>query len=693
MAESAELQEPLVDGQKGWSRGALGAGLIFLLALAVYWPALRGQFVWDDTLLIDKNPLVKGELGLRSVWFQTDFPLTMIGFWVQWLAWGKSPAGYHAVNVLLHATSAVLVWRVLARLKIAGPWLAALVFAVHPVCVASVAWISELKNTLSLPFFLLSLWWYLRAEGQEESEVGSRRAEGGGQRPEVRGQRSEIRPPTSDLRPPTSGLTTQSWYWLSLAAFVLALLSKTSTVMLPVVLLGCAWWQRGRLTRLDCLRTSPFFVLALVFGSLSIWFQAHQAIGGEAVQAENFWGRFAGAGRAIWFYLGKALLPLDLNLMYPRWKIDAIAPSSYVPALLLCGAFILCWRFRRQWGRPVMFGLGCFAVTLFPVLGFFDMYFLSISRVSDHFQYLPMIAVVALIAAGLSSALSPRVLRFVGTGLVLALSALSAHRAQVLANDERLWRDTLAKNPAAWCAHNNLGCILAEHHQYDLAIGHFVASLELNPRDAQAHCNLGRALFVQGKFAEAQSHFQAALQIKPSDAEIHRSFASALAEQGKKEEAVAHLREAVRLGPDVETRLQLTALLHETGRAREAVEQCRQVLAIQPDSTEALNNLAWLLATCPDDTVRNGAEAVRVAERACRLTKYQEVVPLGTLAAAYAEAGQFNEAVATGEKSLRLATAAGDARFVALNRRLLEFYRAGKPWREPQATSKPAGKD
>ena len=177
-----------------------------MLALAVYWPALRGQFVWDDTLLIDRNPLVKGELGLRSVWFQTDFPLTMIGFWVQWLAWGKNPAGYHAVNVILHATSAVLVWRVLARLKIAGPWLAATLFAVHPVCVASVAWISELKNTLSLPFFLLSLWWYLRAEGQEGAEGGRRRSEVGGQRPEVRCQRSEIRPPTSDLRPPASPL-------------------------------------------------------------------------------------------------------------------------------------------------------------------------------------------------------------------------------------------------------------------------------------------------------------------------------------------------------------------------------------------------------------------------------------------------------------------------------------------------------
>ena len=153
-------------GSDRW-KCAAGGAVIFLLVLAVYWPVLHAQFVWDDQLLVTQNPLVQGKLGIGSVWFQTDFPLTLAAFWVQWLAWGNHPAGYHLVNVLLHAANAVLLWRVLGRLKIPGAWLAAIIFAIHPVCVASVAWVSELKNTLSLLFFLLSLRWYLDFEAAQ----------------------------------------------------------------------------------------------------------------------------------------------------------------------------------------------------------------------------------------------------------------------------------------------------------------------------------------------------------------------------------------------------------------------------------------------------------------------------------------------------------------------------------------------
>jgi len=210
-APKADLPQPADDCRRSPLRIAAGVALIFLLAFAVYWPALRGQFVWDDLLLVDKNPLVKGEAGLRSIWFQADFPLTTLAFWVQWLMWGKNPAGYHIVNVLLHALNAVLVWRVLARLRIPGAWIAGMIFAAHPVCVASVAWISELKNTLSLGFFLLSFWFYLKFDRQTVDGKVNQGA--------------------------------NLWYWLSLAAFLLALLSKTSTVMLPVN----AGVSRGRL--------------------------------------------------------------------------------------------------------------------------------------------------------------------------------------------------------------------------------------------------------------------------------------------------------------------------------------------------------------------------------------------------------------------------------------------------------------
>ena len=687
--EPAKLPGPREAGRADWHWVAAGTLTIFLAVFAVYWRVLRGQFLWDDMLSVYRNPLVTGDLGLGALWFRSEFPLSVAAFWLERLAWGNHPAGYHVVNVLLHANGAVLLWRVLARLRVPASWLAALLFAVHPVCVESVAWISELKNTLSLQFFLLSVLCYLR-------------------------HGSEARP-------------SDKWYWFSLGAFVLALLSKTSTVMLPAMLLGCAWWQRGRITRQDWLRTSPFFVIALAFGLLGIWSQAHGSISGATVQSENFWGRLAGAGMALWFYLGKALLPLNLCVIYPRWKIDAAAPGSYLPLLLWCSVLAACWGFRRSWGRHVLFGLGCFTVTLFPVLGFFDMYFLALSRVSDHFVYLPLTALVALAAAGLDWGVSRifrapvaadvsrrqlpsgesaptnvggyglsanpvqrampsakgMVLVLVGDGLVLGLAVLAMLHAPVFLSEEALWRDTLDRNRAAWCAHANLGWILASQQKYDEAHEHLEASRALKPDNAQAHSNLGRVLSLQGRFVEAEPEFQAAVRIKPKDAEIRRSYASALAEHGRKEEAVKQLRELLQLKPDTEARSQLATLLYQTGRFGEAVAEYRLVVAAKPDQPEVLSNLAWLLATSPDGAVRNGTDAVRFAEQCCRLTGYQRPQMISVLAAAYAEAGRFTEAVAAAQKAIDLARASGDARFAAMNEQLLSLYRAGKPYHMP----------
>jgi len=655
MSSPCELNEgskPMLRPREDWRQLVGGAALIVLAAFAVYWPALRGPFLWDDFLVVHRNPLVKGELAAGAIWFHVDFPLTYVAFWLEWLVWGNHPAGYHVVSVLFHAAGALLLWRVLAQLKVPAPWLAAMIFVVHPVCVASVAWVSELKNTLSLPFFLLSLLWYSQSD--------------------------------SSLRSSDFGLRSSLNYSLSLLAFLLALLSKTSTVMLPFVLLACAWWQRGRVTWREWLRTSPFFALALAFGLMTIWFQAHGAITGATVQSENLWGRLAGAGMALWFYLGKALLPLNLCMIYPRWKIDATAAMSYLPLLLWCGALAACWAWRRTSGRHLLFGLGCFTVTLFPVLGFFNMFFLTLSRVSDHFDYLPLTALVALAAGGLACALKRRVLWFAGGALVVGLAVLTTVRAHVFQSEEALWRDTLAKNPAAWCAHANLGRILAEQQKYAEAREQLLASLAINPDNAQAHSNLGRLLSLQGQYAESEPQFQTALRLKPNDADIRKSYASALAEQGRLQEAVTQLRDALRLRPDPDAGLQLAALLYQSRKFPEAVAEYRRLLATKPDQSEALNNLAWLLATCSDPTVRNGAEAVRLAEHACRLSGDQ-ARELGALAAAYAEAGRFPEALETAQKAIDAAQAGGNAQLAAVGRQLLNLYRAGKPYHEPAA--------
>jgi protein O-mannosyl-transferase len=581
------------------------------------------------------------------------------------------------------------------------------------LCVASVAWISELKNTLSLPFYLLSLLWYLRF--------------------------------SSSLRPADFGLRTSKWYWLSLGAFVLALLSKTSTVMLPMVLLACALWQRGRLSRRDLVHTGPHFALALGFGLMSVWFQKYQALAGETLAPSSFAERLIVAGRAVWFYLGKALLPVNLNLMYPRWTVDPQAASAWLPVVLLGVGVLGCWCFRRSWGRHVLFALGCFGLTLFPALGFFDAQFLAKWQVSDHLQYLPLVAPVALAAAAMAwvaarvgrvgpSAPSPSpssssssssssscssgqidyededededdyrddwgagsagrwrrrtACHMLAAALLLAVCDLAFQRAQVFRTEESLMRDTLARNPAATDAHNDLGVLLAQRNDFNGALAQFTAAAQGNPRDASVQSNLGQLLGLLGQAQQAEAYLRRALALKPTDADAHVRLAKVLSAQGRNREARGHLQMALRFKETPQTRLELAGLLYQAGEARAAVVQFHRVLRTQPEQPEVLNNLAWLLATCADDLVRNGAEAVRCAEQACRLTEGKQSVFLSTLAAAYAEAGRFSEAITTAEMALRQQTAAGETRLAALNQQLLTYYyRAGKPYRERPVTA------
>jgi Flp pilus assembly protein TadD len=321
---------------------------------------------------------------------------------------------------------------------------------------------------------------------------------------------------------------------------------------------------------------------------------------------------------------------------------------------------------------------------MFPVLGFFDAQFLTMWRVSDHLQYKPLISIVALAAAGLAFYVRNKTLfRCAAASLLLALSVLTFQRAQVFATEEGLLRDTLAKNPAAWAAHNDLGVIMAKRGNIAGAMNHFSTSLQIHPDNADAHLNMAHALALQGKFAAANPHFLAAVQIRPYDPAVHREFAQVLAAEGKYRDALLHLKTVVTFGPEIEAREQMAMLFYQTGNPRQSAAQLHQVLVLKPHQLEALNHLAWLLATCPDNTVRDGGEAVRRAQEACRLTAFKQARETGILAAAYAEAGRFQEAVATGELSVKLASAAGDRQTAAINQQLLAFYHAGRPWHEP----------
>ena len=250
-------------------------------------------------------------------------------------------------------------------------------------------------------------------------------------------------------------------------------------------------------------------------------------------------------------------------------------------------------------------------------------------------------------------------------------------------------RDTLAKNPTSWGAHNDLGVILAERKNYPAAAAHFNASLAANADNENARLNLAQLLIAQGHYDEARHHLELGLAHNPANSQFHEHLADVLTQLGQPRAAIVQLQAALRLETKFHTttRLALAGLLHATGKYTEAVEQYRAILATKPDLTEPLNNLAWILATCPDDSVRNGRKAVDYAEYACLVTKFKDAHIVGTLAAAYAEAGRFSEAVITGDFAVNLASANQDWQLAEIGRQLLSYYRAGKAWHEPAVFS------
>ena len=597
--------------------GLLAAALI-LVTLLAYIPAMQGGFVWDDDDHLTENQTIRSLKGLGQIWFEPDstivyYPLTFTTFWVEYKLWGLRPTGYHVVNVLLHAMSALLLYRLLLYLKVPGAWLAAAVFALHPVQVESVAWVTERKNVLSGFFYFASafcLFHFFGVAGEKKEKSG------------------------------------RWWYLSGLLLFACALFSKTVTCSLPAAMLLVLWWKRGGVRGREVAALAPFFALGLVLGLTTAWLEKHH-VGAVGLEWDlSFVERCLLAGRDLWFYLGKLIWPVDLIFNYPRWRIDAGVWWQYIyPAGVLLLVLML-WVIRKRVGNGPLVGVLFFCGTLFPALGFFDVYIFRYSFVSDHHQYLACVGLIVLligVAAKVASRLPAwpqRIISVVGLVVLLLLGGQTWQQSYAYRDIETLWTDTIAKNPESWLAHNNLGALRADQGKFDQAISHYSKVLRIKPDHYKAHNNMGVALASQGKLDEAISHYLAALRLNPEDAEAHNNLANVLASQGKFKEAIDHYSQTLQIKPDnFEAHYNLGVLLAGQEKFDEAIDHYSAALRLKPEDAEAHYNLGNALASQGklDDAISHYLEALRI--------KPSYVEAHNNLAVALAETGEIDEAI------------------------------------------------
>jgi hypothetical protein len=495
--------------------------LLIVMVLIAYIPAMRAGYVWDDDDTILNNENLRTAAGLWTIWTdpsrspQGDYywPLVYTTFWLEYQFWGIQPLGYHLSNIILHGVNCLLLWSLLHLMKVPGAWLAAAIFALHPVHVASVAWITERKNVLAGLFYLGSSLSYTSHDWKQH--LGK--------------------------------------YILSVILFICAMLSKTISVSLPLAILLYLWWKKNRLEKRDIVRLIPFCIIAILLATLGV--RMHMTNYAAPIEL-SIVDRFLIAGRAIWFYAGKILVPLELMAIYPQWKIDSTAFVQYLFPVGVAVVLFLLWFLRDRIGKGPLVAVLYFCVTSGPILGFVDFSLMDYAYVQDHLQYLASIGLIALTAAGLSRGAQylfryEQSFGFVGAGaLLIALGFLTWNQAKTYKNKETLFSHNIRLNPEAWIAQYNLGNAQLARENWKQAIEYYTRAIRIKPDHVDARNNLALALEAIGRKQDALDHLLKALELRPDSQDTHYNIGSLFNELGNTESAKYHLLQAVKYKPD-----------------------------------------------------------------------------------------------------------------------------------------------
>ncbi len=576
----------------------VGAGLLVVMTVAAYLPATRCGYIWDDDAYVTENTLLSAPDGLSRIWFSKDspsqyFPLVYTSFRIEYALWGLKPQSYHITNILLHAINAVLLWRLLRSLSIPWPWLAAAIFALHPVQVESVAWITERKNVLMTFFFLLSLLTWLRFAERSENHQ-------------------------------------RAWplYILSLLLYMLSLFSKTTACTLPAALVLSLWLKSIPISSKRWLQIVPYILLGLAMGILTTWWEHIHLRVNTVNFGLNPIERLLIAGRALWFYISKLVFPVNLTFSYPQWRINTTAPLQYcwVAGCLVAGWGM--WHWRDKLGRGPIAAIIFFTATLLPMLGFISLYTFVYTYVADHYQYVACIGPIALaVGAGYHitarvSDLGKSMAKIIAAAVLVTFGTLTWHQCHIYKNAETLWCDTVKKNPNSWLANNNYGTVLHEQGKLNEALRYYYTALLEKPSYWQTYNNIGRIMLKTEQFEQAVWYFSQVLLAVPKDGilsendkrqlrEVHYHMGLALSAQGKFDEAIRHYRQVLEIKPDDwQAHYGLGLALQSQGRLDEALLHYRQALQAEPNFLPARNNAALiLLATHPDANARDAKQA------------------------------------------------------------------------------------
>jgi tetratricopeptide (TPR) repeat protein len=622
------------------------SALLFLATLFSHWQAIGGGFIWDDDAHVTREWL-RSLQGLWSIWFklgatQQYYPLVHSAFWFEHAIWGDTAWCYHLTNIFLHTIGCFILVAVLRKLEIPGAWVAGFIFALHPVHVESVAWITEQKNTISAIFYLLAAYNYVQFDKE------------------------------------------RVWrkYGFATLFFFLALLSKTVTASLPAALLVIFWWKRGKLSlKDDVIPLLPWFVMGAAGGMFTAWVE-RVFIGAQgsdylsAVTLTSF-TRFLLAGHVIWFYLGKLLWPANLIFIYEHWNISASNPWDYTYSI---GIFILLAVLLKHalkpWkgipsgtlSRAPLAGFLFFSGTLFPVLGFANVYPFMFSYVADHFQYLASLGIIVPVAAGLTIWVDKLSGEHKGMGsaiggvMLALLGFLSWNQCSIYSDAQTLYQATITKNPSCWMAHNNLGAILLGQGKVQEASDQFQEALKIRPAYPDAQSNMCSVLIRTGRYQEAISHGLEAIRLRPTSAENENNLAIALADIGRTSEAVSHYQAALKLRPNyVEVLNNLGNAYMTLGLKQDALNAYQTAIKYSPNFADAYNNLGLLLAGAG-----HLPEAIAQYEQAIKLQPNSAAFH-GNLGLAYGNVGRTADSIAQLQVSLQLNPNASDVWFYLAN--------------------------